>query len=75
MFIVSDKNNSWFSCADSESTALYPLPNDRDAYKFCMTHGYGFLVKIRPWSVAGCIKYGESQGDGCIEAGTCSYDD
>lgn len=73
MLIVSDKNNKWFSCAGSDSTVLYPLPDKPEAYKFCLKHGYGYLIKILTWRDAGCIKYGESQGDGCIEAGTCFF--
>jgi hypothetical protein len=73
MFIVSDKNLNWFSCADSRSTPLYATAKSSEMDNFCREHGYGLLIKIKPWGTAGCIKAGESQGDGCIEAGTCSF--
>lgn len=73
MFIVSDKNWKWFSCADSGSTAFYSAAKNSEGSKFCREHGYGSLLKIKPWGTVGCIKYGDSQGDGCIEAGTCSF--
>jgi hypothetical protein len=73
MFIVSDKNWKWFSCADNDSTPLYPAAKETEGSKFCMKHGYGYLLKIKPWGTVGCVKVGDSQGDGCIEAGTCSF--
>jgi hypothetical protein len=73
MYIVSDKNNDWISCAAGNSTVLYPLPDKHRAYKFCLEHGYGYLLKIKPRADAGCIKHGDSLGDGCIEAGTCIF--
>lgn len=73
MFIVSDKNWKWFSCADRNSRPLYPDAKERAGSKFCHEHGYGSLLKIKPWGTVGCIKIGDSQGDGCIEAGTCSF--
>lgn len=72
MFIIGDRNWKWFSCADSDSTPLYPAAGTEGS-KFCMEHGYGYLLKIKPWGTVGCVKVGESQGDGCIEAGTCSF--
>lgn len=73
MFIVSDKNRNWFSCADSNSTAMYPVAKKSEGSEFCMKHDYGYLIKIKPWGTVGCIKVGDSQGDGCIEAGSCSF--
>lgn len=73
MFIVSDKKGDWFSCANSNSAAFYTTATKFEGSKFCMSHGYGFLIKINPWGTVGCIKYGDSQGDGCIEAGTCFF--
>jgi hypothetical protein len=73
MFIVSNKTGNWFSCAASDSKAFYTAAIKYEGSRFCLKHGYGFLIKIKPWGTVGCIKYGDSQGDGCIEAGTCSY--
>jgi hypothetical protein len=73
MFIVSDRNLNWFSCADSDSTAMYTAAKGFDGCAFCREHGYGCLIRIEPWGTAGCIKVGDSQGDGCIEAGICSF--
>lgn len=73
MFIVSDKNWKWFSCAASDSTVMYPAAKSTEGSKFCRDHGYGSLLKIKPWGTVGCVKVGDSQGDGCIEAGTCSF--
>jgi len=73
MFIVSDKNWNWFSCADRNSRPLNTGPTGTDLSRFCMEHGYGYLLKIDPWGTVGCVRVGESQGDGCIEAGTCSF--
>lgn len=73
MFIVSDKNRNWFSCADSNSTAMYAMAKKFEGSEFCIKHGYGYLLKIKPWGTVGCIKTDDSQGDGCIEAGTCSF--
>lgn len=70
MYIVSDRNRNWFSCADSGSVPLYAAARQST---FCRDHGYGYLLKIRPWGVAGCVRVGDSLGDGCIEAGTCSF--
>lgn len=72
MFIVGDHKHIWFSCADGNSTPLYSGATKFEGSKFCREHGYGYLIKINPWGTVGCIKYGDSQGDGCIEAGTCS---
>ncbi|RNC69406.1 MAG: hypothetical protein ED859_07960 [Desulfuromonadales bacterium] len=74
MFIVSDNKWNWFSCADSDSSPLNTGPTGTELSTFCMKHGYGYLLKIKPWGTVGCVKVGESQGDGCIEAGTCSFD-
>lgn len=73
MFIVSDKNWKWFSCADRDSVAIYAAAKRSEGGKFCRDHGYAYLIKIKPWGAVGCIKAGDSQGDGCIEAGTCSF--
>lgn len=73
MYIVSDKNWNWFSCADRDSTPMYPAAKGKEGSRFCMDHGYGYLLKIKPWGTVGCIQVGDSQGDGCIEAGTCSF--
>lgn len=73
MFIVSDRNRKWFSCADRDSVPMYPAAQQSEGGKFCRDHGYGYLIRIRPWGVAGCVQVGDSQGDGCIEAGTCSF--
>lgn len=73
MFIVSDKNRQWFSCASSNSSAMYTAAKGFEGSTFCVQHSYGYLVKIKPWGTVGCIKIGDSQGDGCIEAGTCSF--
>lgn len=75
MFIVSDKNLNWFSCADRDSKPMYPEARGRAGSQFCVDHGYGFLLKIRPWGTVGCVQVGDSQGDGCIEAGTCTFKD
>lgn len=72
MFIVSDKARNWTSCAPSDSTPLNRVQGSPGS-EFCMKHGYGYLIKIKPWGTVGCIKTGDSQGDGCIEAGTCSF--
>lgn len=72
MFIVSDKTRTWTSCAASDSTPLNRAEGSPGS-EFCMGHGYGYLLKIKPWGTVGCIKIGDSQGDGCIEAGTCSF--
>ncbi|MBT1072508.1 hypothetical protein [Pelotalea chapellei] len=74
MFIVSDKNWKWFSCAASDSTVMYSAAKGTEGSKFCRDHGYGSLLKIKPWGTVGCIKIGDSQGDGCIETGKCSFD-
>ncbi|MSN26293.1 MAG: hypothetical protein GJV46_10555 [Geobacter sp.] len=73
MFIVGDSKHVWFSCADGNSKPLYGESIKFKDSKFCRDHGYGYLLRIKPWGMAGCIKYGDSQGDGCIEAGTCTY--
>lgn len=73
MFIVSDRNRNWLSCADAGSSPLYPAAKGDAGGAFCREHGYGYLIKIDPWGQAGCVKVGDSQGDGCIEAGTCSF--
>lgn len=73
MFIVSDKNGKWFSCADSASTAMYAAAKKSEGSKFCSDHGYGYMIKIKPWGTVGCIIAGDNQSDGCIEAGTCSF--
>lgn len=73
MFIVSDKNRDWFSCADRDSIPMYPEARGKTGSNFCIEHGYGYLLKINPWGTVGCIQVGDSQGDGCIEAGTCSF--
>jgi len=75
MFIVGDSKHVWFSCADGNSKPLYGESIKFKDSKFCRDHGYGYLLRIKPWGMAGCIKYGDSQGDGCIEAGTCTYGD
>lgn len=72
MFIVSDKNMDW-TCADSASTVMYPDAKGSEGGKFCRKHGYAHLIKIKPRGTVGCVKFGDSQGDGCIEAGTCSF--
>lgn len=72
MFIVSDKDINW-TCADSDSTVMYPAAKGSEGGEFCRKHGYGHLIKIKPRGTVGCIKIGDSQGDGCIEAGTCSF--
>lgn len=73
MFIVSDKDGNWISCADGNSRVFYPNAKKSVGSKFCRDHGYGYLIKIKPWGTVGCIKHGDSQGNGCIEAGTCSF--
>ncbi|GLI38608.1 hypothetical protein KI811_09840 [Geobacter hydrogenophilus] len=73
MFIVSDRNLNWFSCADSDSTAMYTAAKGFEGCQFCRDHGYGCLIRIKPWGTVGCIQVGDSQGDGCIEAGTCAF--
>ena len=73
MYIVSDKNRKWFSCADSNSSAMYAVAKKSEGSEFCMKHGYGYLIKIKPSGTVGCVKVDDSQGDGCIEAGTCSF--
>lgn len=73
MFIVSDKNWKWFSCADKASSPLYSKATGTEGSKFCRDHGYGSLLKIRPWGTVGCVTVGDSQGDGCIEAGSCAF--
>ncbi|MBC8017785.1 MAG: hypothetical protein H7X83_04590 [Verrucomicrobia bacterium] len=73
MFIVSDKNINW-TCASSDSTVMYPDAKGSEGGKFCRKHGYGHLIKIKPRGTVGCVKTGDSQGDGCIEAGTCSFE-
>lgn len=73
MFIVSDKERNWISCAASDSAPMYASAKKSEGSEFCMKHGYGYLIRINPWGTVGCIKTGDSQGDGCIEAGTCSF--
>lgn len=72
MFIVSGKTRNWTSCAASDSTPLNRVQGSPGS-EFCMGHGYGYLIKIKPWGTVGCIRTDDSQGDGCIEAGTCSF--
>lgn len=72
MFIVANSNSVWFSCADRDSTPFYPA-TALEGGIFCNNHGYGYLVRIEPWGTVGCVKVGESQGNGCIEAGTCYF--
>ena len=72
MFIVSDKNINW-TCASSDSTVMYPAAKGGEGGELCREHGYGHLIKIKPRGTVGCVKVGDSQGDGCIEAGTCSF--
>lgn len=73
MFIVSDKHLNRFSCADKDSRPMYSAAKGFTGSKFCGDHGYGSLLKINPKGTVGCVKVGDSQGDGCIEAGTCSF--
>lgn len=73
MYIVGNRNGKWFSCATGDSTPLYPDAKTSAGQDFCTGHGYGYLIRINPWGTAGCVKVGDSQGDGCIEAGSCSY--
>jgi len=73
MFIVSDKQLKRFSCADRDSKPLYPAAKGFEGSKFCGDHGYGSLLKIKPKGTVGCVKVGDNQGDGCIEAGTCTF--